>query len=867
MSTPKYLALYAFFLLLAGAGHIHAADLDWRQAVLNAELPERTSLHVNEGRLKPSVREKTVFMKHATFCLDPTHLPRIPGREGHILLQLARPMTSDMEETLMGFGVAVQEYIPQNAWVVHMPADAVSRIKNLEFVHAMGDIHAVDKFPTHVLEKGFRHPSVHRGGVLNVLVTFHEDIPFVRVKAILSAICGQTCQTGFISGNRVLIKIPRDQIQALAQYDAVQWIEDRPPPKRAHNIDAVGLSHVDVIQTTPYGLDGNGIHIGEWDAGTVQADHPDLTGRVLIVETGGVHEHATHVAGTMIGDGTNAPDALGMAPAADIYGYNYDGDVVTEMDSAHIDYGIVAANHSWGYIVGWEYGYYDNDMWVWFDNAHLFGNYTSESKAWDQSVIDTNLIILKSAGNDRSDDGDKSCTGHYHYGDSSTVYYDLHDPDGDYDCIGPIGCTKNIITVGALKDAGGMTGFSSWGPMDDGRVKPDLTANGYDLKSTCPTSTYCRYSGTSMSSPVVTGAVTLLVQKYWTEFAAAPAPAMIKAVLINSAADKGNPGPDYAYGWGLMDALGATDLIDADNDYLWESSVSNGGEKTYPIMVPICSISLKVTVVWTDPAGNPMASNALRNDIDIQLEDPAEGISHPWILDPDNPADDAATGINTVDNVEQVFVDSPAAGVWTLRITGADIQGTQPFSAVAYILPETDADGDGLSYDLEINGCTSPYDADTDDDGIPDGVEDANQNGTLDSDETDPCSPDTDMDGIQDGTEAGFFEPVPDPDGDGPLLGTDPAVFIADEDPLTSTDPLNDDTDRDGLLDGEEDMNYNGRVDAGETDPNFDESIPTLSHKGLIIFFGLLLVVGWACASNITAYEAVQRKRRCFIFP
>ncbi len=112
-----------------------------------------------------------------------------------------------------------------------------------------------------------------------------------------------------------------------------------------------------------------------------------------------------------------------------------------------------------------------------------------------------------------------------------------------------------------------------------------------------------------------------------------------------------------------------------------------------------------------------------------------------------------------------------------------------------------------------IFSCTDPNDADTDDDGILDDVEDANQNGIVDPGETDPCRVDTDDDGIQDGTEIGLLDS--DIGGD-----TDTDVFIPDADPTTTTNPLDSDSDNDGVSDGEEDANHNGAMDDGETDPN-----------------------------------------------
>jgi hypothetical protein len=124
-----------------------------------------------------------------------------------------------------------------------------------------------------------------------------------------------------------------------------------------------------------------------------------------------------------------------------------------------------------------------------------------------------------------------------------------------------------------------------------------------------------------------------------------------------------------------------------------------------------------------------------------------------------------------------------------------------------------DSDGDGIRDAVENASCLNTNDADTDDDGIADGDEDTNKNGVKNPGETDPCRLDTDNDGIQDGTELGLT--LNDIGAD-----TDTAIFQPDLDPSTKTNPLDDDSDNDGLSDGEEDLNHNGRLDAGETDPN-----------------------------------------------
>jgi len=150
-----------------------------------------------------------------------------------------------------------------------------------------------------------------------------------------------------------------------------------------------------------------------------------------------------------------------------------------------------------------------------------------------------------------------------------------------------------------------------------------------------------------------------------------------------------------------------------------------------------------------------------------------------------------------------------------------------------------DTDGDGILDNVETaSGCLDPLDMDTDDDGIADGAEDKNQNGFLETGETDPCDPDSDGDGIQDGTETGVTTAIADPDSGGPLKGTDAGYFVPDADPLSTTNPLFEDTDFDGVDDGKEDRDCNGRVDAGERDPNFYDLLNRFVPSIVLLLLG-----------------------------
>ena len=173
----------------------------------------------------------------------------------------------------------------------------------------------------------------------------------------------------------------------------------------------------------------------------------------------------------------------------------------------------------------------------------------------------------------------------------------------------------------------------------------------------------------------------------------------------------------------------------------------------------------------------------------------------------------SATVIYQYDGLGQVESAQYDTGpIFTYEYDAIGNRLTSSFEASAL-----DEDNDGLLNSIENTTCTDPYDADTDDDGILDGTEDANHNGQVDPGETDPCSVDTDGDGIQDGTELGLTAPM------NPQY-TDSNIFIPDSDPSGTTSPILADSDGDGVRDGLEDKNKNGQVDPGESDPSDDSS-------------------------------------------
>ena len=161
--------------------------------------------------------------------------------------------------------------------------------------------------------------------------------------------------------------------------------------------------------------------------------------------------------------------------------------------------------------------------------------------------------------------------------------------NGGYECILPPATAKNIISVGAINsNDDSMTNFSSWGPTDDGRIKPDVVAPGCQsdedtgITSTVPGDTYGAMCGTSMAAPVVSGICSLMIQEFRSQTATDPLPSTLKALLINTAVDLGTLGPDYSYGFGKVNAKGAVDSI--INDQYKEGNIDGpNGIKSYSI--------------------------------------------------------------------------------------------------------------------------------------------------------------------------------------------------------------------------------------------------------------------------------------------
>ncbi len=451
---------------------------------------------------------------------------------------------------------------------------------------------------------------------------------------------------------------------------------------------------INADQTYPGGslglsLTGVGQRLGIWDGGGVRTTHQEFvqggSSRVTQKDNpSGLSGHATHVAGTMIAAGVQAnQSARGMSYQATLDAYDWSADLL-EMTEAAAD-GLQASQHSYGNITGWTQGSFSgNNAWHWFGDINVsasddyrFGFYDNRCRSWDLLANNApEYLIFKSAGNDRGR-GPTPGTEHYvRQNGNWTLSTDIRNRDGGmmgYDCVTDAGNAKNVVTVGAIAESGAMSSFSGWGPTDDGRIKPDIVAKGVSVYSSSANNNanYGTSSGTSMSGPMVSGSMGLIHQMYANSF---PGKRMLattaKALILHTANDliSGIPGPDYRYGWGLMDVAKAVTVIGdnlANDEIHMQEIVLQQDQK---IIIPIVANGtqpLRVTIAWNDPAGVPgsLALNdrtpKLINDLDLRIQREDGTFFSPYVLNPDVPNAPPSTGDNFRDNVEMIHIASP----------------------------------------------------------------------------------------------------------------------------------------------------------------------------------------------------------------
>lgn len=406
-------------------------------------------------------------------------------------------------------------------------------------------------------------------------------------------------------------------------------------------------------------LNGQNMFVGVWDQNIPMITHSDFGGRVQILDgaTTQTSLHSTHVVGTVAGSGSGNASARGMAYQANVYGLDWNNDY-SEM-ALVATYGVLVSNHSYGQIAGQL-------------QEFQFGAYTSRSRDMDLLAANAPYFLsVHAAGNDRN------------------AQTPVNPSKNGYDLINGNKTSKNSVIVAAVNQVNSytgpssvnMSGFSSWGPTDDFRIKPDISAKGVGVTSTsnASVSAYATQQGTSMAAPVVAGGL-ILIQQHYSELnlSAFMRSSTLRALMIHSADEAGpNDGPDPMFGWGLFNAEKAVDVISKEPIFISviDELTLNQGQTINKTVYATGSEPLVVTIAWTDVPGNVSSgvvddsTPTLVNDLDVRVTNLNGTTTYfPWKLT--NTYNEAAIKAdNNVDNVEKIEIPNIAPGNYIISIS------------------------------------------------------------------------------------------------------------------------------------------------------------------------------------------------------
>lgn len=433
-------------------------------------------------------------------------------------------------------------------------------------------------------------------------------------------------------------------------------------------------------------LTGAGMKVGVWDSGWALKTHQEfitnsvsrVTNPDTAAQSPATELHSTHVTGTICAKGIMT-SSRGMAYESNVASYDWTNDKSEVINEAST-YGLLISNHSYGVPIIADNGSQNVPDWY-------MGCYNTDARQWDQIGYDLPYyLMVASAGNSGGDS--------YPNGLNSG----LDKLTGNKNCKNTLviaNANPTVHPITGVMSALVINNSSSQGPTDDGRIKPDIAADGTNLYSTSnvSTTTYDTLTGTSMASPSVAGSLILLQQHYNNLHASYMRSATLKAVVCNTVLDDAaNVGPDPYFGYGFLNtreaAIAITGAVSSTpTAVVTEANLAQNG--TYTIQVAVNNPkTLKATICWTDKPGSAKDSQlnspdpVLVNDLDIRITKDAD-VYFPWKLNLADLTAPAIKGDNIVDNVEKVEVDN-ASGTYTIQVThkGTLVGGSQDYSLV-----------------------------------------------------------------------------------------------------------------------------------------------------------------------------------------
>lgn len=562
--------------------------------------------------------------------------------------------TSQQKEELQKVGFTLLSYLPKRFFYVSISATAdISMLKTYNAT-AIAPVQSEYKLSKALFEKKYPDWTLINDNEIGLNAIYFENINSETAYNSLTKIGAQNIES-FNGGFRFQIAI--ELLPQLYSLPVFYYFEELNAPETpesyvdVHNHRSNYINNPSVIGTQ---YDGTGVTIMMQDDGPI-GPHIDYQGRTTDSTFTDNGNHGDHVAGIIMGAGNLDPNLIGNAPGAHLLVYTSNNDNYNSVPYLYETQDLVITSKSYG----------DGN------NA----GYTILSRTLDQQSREKDALVhVFSAGN--------SGTADYGYGAGA----------GWGNITGGHKQGKNVIAVGNLSYVDALSSSSSRGPADDGRIKPDICAVGTNVNSTIDVNDYEVKSGTSMACPGVAGSLALLYQAYRDlNNGQNPPAALMKAFILNTAEDLGNPGPDFRFGWGRINIRRAYLLLANNQSQFGE--ITQGDAVTHTITVPANTKQLRVMIYWTDYEASPIASTALVNDLNMTMVGPDANSYLPWVLNSTPNAgllnQDAAPGIDDLNNVEQITIDDPLQGIYSINIEGFDIpEGPQKYYVVYEFVPD-----------------------------------------------------------------------------------------------------------------------------------------------------------------------------------
>ncbi|MEM6344988.1 MAG: S8 family serine peptidase [Bacteroidota bacterium] len=551
------------------------------------------------------------------------------------------------EQDLAGLqqkGISLLDYVPYNTYLASLPV--ALNLKQLKTfgVRSIMEVQAKEKMGPQLFESNFPSHAV-RGDLLSVSLLIMPGAGINSTVAKLKGIGAEIKQVA-PDYDIVEVDVPLAKIYDLTNWHDIRYIEIVQAPGEPEDIRGKSLHRSSAISGNYPGArnyDGSGVNMQVRDDGGL-GPHVDFKGRenqtyvTNFGPTTGGTQHADMVSGSAGGAGNIDPEVQGSATGAFIYNTFYQANFLDITLALYDEENVVITNSS-------------------FSNGCNAG-YTNVSRTVDiQLYNNEDYLHVFSAGNS----GDINCG----YG-AGNVWGNI---------TGGHKVAKNALVVGAANSSGSLVGFSSRGPTEDGRLKPDIVGHGADVNTTYPENGYINTQGTSFSAPAVAGVAAQLYQAYKElNTGENPDAVLIKGAIMNGAEDAGNVGPDYRYGFGIVNALRSVEILEGQQ-YL-SSSVNNGQKRNHVINIPNGVKEARFMVIWGDPPAQPSAAIILTNDLDMKVKN--GGITYqPLVLDPTPNATNlnspAVPGRDSLNNVEQVVLTNPSAGSFEVEISGFSV--------------------------------------------------------------------------------------------------------------------------------------------------------------------------------------------------